>query len=175
MSKKSNGGLIGKKSTDNIGIRGLYTKPRDNGGFVGIKRLSSNPDLNIGKTSGFWNASNFKVQPEGANTFVDTPYSYQENYWVYPEPYQEYVITSQYAVASGWWDPNNCGYGGGWGGEPWAYASWEWTCVGCCPWEWTAYETSGYYQWVYPQPYIDTRTVSGTTRTYTYYPVWDYF
>ena len=176
MTRKSNGGLIGKKNADNAGIRGIYNKPRENGGLIGIRQISSDPNQNIGKTSGFWNATNFKVDPQGASTYVDVPYSYEETYWVYPDPYQELVGGYRYPVASGWWDPNNCGYGGGWGGEPWGYADWEWTCVGCCPWEWTAYETAGgYYQWVYPPPYQSTRTVSGTTRNYTYYPVWTYF
>lgn len=175
MTRRSNGGVIGKKINESAGVRSLYKKPRDNGGIVGVKMLNTDLQQNIGKTSGFWNATNFKIQPQGASTYVDTPYSYQEQYWVYPEPYQAFVEQGRYAVASGWWDPNNCGYGGGWGGEPWGYANWDWTCVGCCPWEWTAYEVYGYYEWVYPQPYLDTRTVSGTTRTYTYYPVWDYF
>ena len=178
MSKKFNGGVIGKKSADNVGIRGVYVKPRDNGGFIGIKQLTSNPDQNIGKTSGFWNATNFKINPQGASTFVDTPYSYQELQWVYPSPYQQFVITSRTPIASGIWDPNNCGYGGGWGGggTPWDYGgTFEWTSIGTCPWEWTAYYDTGYYEMVYPQPYQQWQTVSGTTRTYTYYPIWEYF
>ncbi len=177
MSRRSNGGVIGAKINESSGIRSIYKKPRDNGGIVGIKMINTDLQQNIGKTSGFWNATNFKVQPQGASTYVDTPYSYQEQYWVYPSPYEQFIETGRYTIASGTWNPDGPECGEYWtGGYPWNQGSdWSWTCVGCCPWQWESYQTYGYYEWVYPQPYIDTRTVSGTTRTYTYYAVWDYF
>lgn len=174
MTRKSNGGIVGKKSADNVGIRALYNKPRDNGGIIGPKIVSSDLQQNIGKTSGFWNATNFKIEVNGA--YVDTPYSYQETYWVYPSAYQEFVETSRYTVASGTWnpDPGGCPDEPTWCcGYPWNYGSdWSWTYIGC-PWYWESYQVNGYYQWVYPSPYQDTRTVSGTNRTY--YNVWTYF
>lgn len=180
-NRKSNGGLFGVKLTTNSGIFDLdRSRGRDNGGVSGLKRIFATPAENVDKYSGFWNMDGTKFQINGHSVTTSTPYSYQENYWVYPEPYQTFTETSRYFVASGTWDPHNCdGDNEMWAeGTPWDYGSdYSWVEFGSCPdlWVWEAYQVDGYYEWVYPSPYLDTRTVSGVSNVTTNYNIMAFF
>ena len=181
---RHNGGIFGKKAANNnvAVILSLGPRGRKNGSIIdGTDRLVDHLEGMVPKVSGIWRMSGMQLVDEDVDTI-----SYVDNsYWTDPPPYQQFVETSRWAVATGPWYPGQsncypCGSMWGCGGDQRnaGNAGSSWTHIGsgsdCSdPWIYTAYSASGYYQTVDPPPYyteqIDAVTTTTTHKTLNFF------
>lgn len=116
---------------------------------------------------------------------VDTVSYVDNSYWTDPPPYQQFVETSRWTVATGPWYPSQthcapCGSMWGCGGDQRnaGNAGSRWTTIGsgsdCSnPWIYAAESRSGYYQTVDPPAYY-TEQIDEVVTTTTH-KTWNFF
>lgn len=187
MRRWRNGGVRGSRLTSNSNriTSAFQPRGRNNGGIIGERRIDSNLDNNVAKTSGIWNIDGLVLVDHDVTTTTVV----DNSYWEYPAPYQAFNETSRSYLGGGYqWNPHNktacpgamwpngdygghssSGYNGG--------LSRSWTFIGdqsnCSNWIFDVYGSSGYYYTVYPDPiYHEDITYVDTTTTYS---VWNYF
>ena len=186
---RHNGGVRGKKAANNFvsAIKSVeLPRGRMNGGILGGggngDRLSDNLEENINNTSGIWDVNGLVLIDEDVTTVttIDT------SYWRDDPPYQRFVETSRYVIATGPWyaqcSSPPCGDKWGCGGRQTqaGNAGFKWTYHGsgaanACsdPWIYEAYQKVGYYTTVDPPPvYVTQSEEQSTTTTHR---TWNFF
>jgi len=189
MFRWRNGGVRGARLTSNSNriTSAFQPRGRANGGIIGERRIESNLDNNVAKTSGIWSIDGLVLVDHDVTTTTVV----DNSYWEYPPSYEAYAETSSTYLGGGYtWNvgavANNCGlptwpqgpYGGhsssGYNGglrRQWTDTTYD--AATCDGWTFDVYGSSGYYYTVYPDPiYHEDITYVDTTTTYR---VWDYF
>jgi hypothetical protein len=182
---RHNGSILGKRAANNnvATIFSLGPRGRKNGSIIdGSSRLVDHLEGMIPRVSGIWRLSGMQLVDED----VDTVTVINNSYWTDPAPYQAFVETSRWTVATGVWHPScpaaqqPCGSMWGCGGDnrnagnagsTWTYLGSGDTCSD--PWIYAAQSATGYYQTVDPPPYY-TEQLDSTTTTVTH-KTWNFF
>jgi len=182
MFRWRNGGVRGAKiGTSSRILSADQPRGRGNGGIIGNRRIDSNLDNNVNKTSGIWDIDGITLVSHNVTTTETVDNSYYE----YPPPYEDFAETSRSYLGGGYrWfpgaDATNCGMptwpDGDMGGHSGSNLQRTWTQVGsvnCSGWIFDVYQVNGYYYTVYPAPiYHEVIENIQVTNTYS---VWNYF